>query len=220
MSNTQKKEVAAFYEAHHSHGKYDYLYGGEDRKEMFVQLVGTGKSVLEVGCRAGNLTQHFAKGNTVVGVDIDRTALKLFQERLGCQGHWVDVDVEPLPFPDQSFDTVVFSEVMEHVRFPQKALGEIRRVLKPQVASSGRCPTPSVSATACASSWGGNTRAIRRICGSIRTQFCGANWSRTSVQSRFIPSPGICSAAAARAFPLSRGCPSACGPCSRWTSSL
>ena len=168
MSNTQKEEVAAFYEAHHSHGKYDYLYGGEDRKEMFVQLIGTGKSVLEVGCRAGNLTQHFAKGNTVVGVDIDRTALKLFQERLGCQGHWVDVDVEPLRFP----------------------------------------------------SWGGNTRTIRRICGSIRTQFCGANWSRTSVQSRFIPSPGICSAAAARAFPLSRGCPSACGPCSRWTSSL
>jgi len=140
MSNTQKEEVATFYEAHHSHGKYDYLYGGEDRKEMFVQLVGTGKSVLEVGCRAGNLTQHFAKENTVVGVDIDRTALKLFQERLGCQGHWVDVDVEPLPFPDQSFDTVVFSEVMEHVRFPQKALGEIRRVLKPAGRLIGSVP--------------------------------------------------------------------------------
>ena len=221
MSNTQKEEVAAFYEAHHSHGKYDYLYGGEDRKEMFVQLVGTGKSVLEVGCRAGNLTQHFAKGNTVVGVDIDRTALKLFQERLGCQGHWVDVDVEPLPFPDQSFDTVVFSEVMEHVRFPQKAFGEIRRVLKPAGRLIGSVPNSFRFRNRLRfPSWGGNTRAIRRICGSIRTQFCGANWSRTSVQSRFIPSPGICSAAAARAFPFSRGCPSACGPCSRWTSSL
>ncbi|NBV23200.1 MAG: class I SAM-dependent methyltransferase [Proteobacteria bacterium] len=130
MANTQKEQVAAFYEAHHSRGKYDYLYGGEDRKRLFMQLVGTGKKVLEVGCRAGNLTQHFLEGNQVTGVDIDRAALKLFEERLACKGHWVDVDDEPLPFPDKSFDVVVFSEVMEHVRFPQKALGEIRRVLK------------------------------------------------------------------------------------------
>jgi hypothetical protein len=41
MANSQKEQVAAFYEAHHSRGKYDYLYGGEDRKELFVQLVGT-----------------------------------------------------------------------------------------------------------------------------------------------------------------------------------
>ena len=130
MANSQKEQVAAFYEAHHSRGKYDYLYGGADRKELFVKLVGTGKNLLEVGCRAGNLTQHFAQGNKVVGVDIDRAALKLFEERLGCKGHWLDVDDEPLPFPDKSFDVVVFSEVMEHVRFPQKALAEIRRVLK------------------------------------------------------------------------------------------
>jgi len=130
MANTQKEQVAAFYEAHHSRGKYDYLYGGDDRKELFIKLIGTGRKILEVGCRAGNLTQHFANGNQVVGVDIDRAALKLFEERLSCRGYWVDVDDEPLPFPDMSFDVVVFSEVMEHVRFPQKALGEIRRVLK------------------------------------------------------------------------------------------
>ena len=140
MANTQKEQVAAFYEAHHSRGKYDYLYGGEDRKDLFIKLVGTGKRVLEVGCRAGNLTQHFAPGNQVVGVDIDRAALKLFTERLGCPGHWVDVDEEPLPFPDQTFEVVVFSEVMEHVRFPQKALGEIRRVLKPTGRLLGSVP--------------------------------------------------------------------------------
>jgi ubiquinone/menaquinone biosynthesis C-methylase UbiE len=130
MASTQKEQVAAFYEAHHSRGKYDYFYGGDDRKELFVRLVGTGRKVLEVGCRSGNLTQHYVSGNQVTGVDIDRAALKLFEERLACKGHWIDVDEEPLPFPDKAFDVVVFSEVMEHVRFPQKALGEIRRVLK------------------------------------------------------------------------------------------
>lgn len=187
---------------------------------MFVQLVGTGKSVLEVGCRAGNLTQHFAKENTVVGVDIDRTALKLFQERLGCQGHWVDVDVEPLPFPDQSFDTVVFSEVMEHVRFPQKALGEIRRVLKPAGRLIGSVPNSfrfrNRLRFLVGRQYESDPSHLRQYSHSILRR----ELSRTSVQSRFIPSPGICSAAAARAFPFSRGCHSACGPCSRWTSSL
>lgn len=140
MSDSQKKQVASFYEAHHSRGKYDYFYGGEDRKKLFVQLVGTGKVVLEVGCRAGNLTQHYVSGNTLVGVDIDRAALKLFEERLGSKGYWVDVDTEPLPFPNGAFDVVVFSEVMEHVRFPKKALAEICRVLRPDGRLIGSVP--------------------------------------------------------------------------------
>ena len=140
MSDSQKEQVASFYEAHHSRGKYDYFYGGEDRKKLFVQLVGTGKVVLEVGCRAGNLTQHYVSGNTLVGVDIDRAALKLFEERLGTKGYWVDVDTEPLPFLNGAFDVVVFSEVMEHVRFPKKALAEICRVLRPGGRLIGSVP--------------------------------------------------------------------------------
>jgi 2-polyprenyl-3-methyl-5-hydroxy-6-metoxy-1,4-benzoquinol methylase len=129
MSET-KEQVAAFYEEFQKRGKYDYLYGDEARKHLMVRLVGTGHDILDVGCRAGNLTQHYAKGNRVTGADVDRNALKLFEERLGTKGHWVDVDSEPLPFASESFDVVVFSEVMEHVRFPQKALGEIQRVLR------------------------------------------------------------------------------------------
>lgn len=128
--NSNKAQIAAFYENHHSRGKYDYFYGCQKRKELFIKLIGKGHKILEVGCRSGNLTQYFVKGNEVVGVDIDQIALKLFHERLGCQGHWIDVDEEPLPFEDQVFDIVVFSEVMEHVRFPQKVLKEIHRVLK------------------------------------------------------------------------------------------
>lgn len=36
-----------------------------------------------------------------------------------------------LPFPDDSFDTVVSTEVLEHVPNPQRALREMHRVLKP-----------------------------------------------------------------------------------------
>ena len=131
MPNDSKEQVAAFYESFQAKKeKYDYLYGDEARKQLFIRLIGTGKSVLEIGCRAGNLSQHFAAGNRLTGVDVDRQALKLFHERLGAPAHWVDVDSERLPFSDNAFDVAVLSEVMEHLRFPQQALGEIARVLK------------------------------------------------------------------------------------------
>lgn len=130
MSDSSKQQVAEFYEKFQSRGKYDYFYGDERRRQLYVELIGKGKKILEVGCRAGNLTQHYRDGNEVTGIDVDRNALKEFEERLGLKGQWVDVDFEPLPFADKEFDLVVFSEVMEHLRFPQKALGEIARVLR------------------------------------------------------------------------------------------
>lgn len=125
-----KEQVAEFYEKFQAGGKYDYFYGDHRRKDLYLQLIGTGKKILEVGCRAGNLTQFYHQENDVVGIDVDRNALKEFEKRLGLPSHWVDVDSEPLPFDDEQFDLVVFSEVMEHLRFPQKALAEIARVLK------------------------------------------------------------------------------------------
>jgi ubiquinone/menaquinone biosynthesis C-methylase UbiE len=140
MQPSPKEQVAEFYEAHQSRGKYDYFYGGQARRDTIVRLVGTGRDVLEVGCRAGNLAQHYANGNRVTGVDVDRRALELFEQRLGVKGHWVDVDAEPLPFADASFDVVVFSEVMEHVRFPRRVLAEIARVLRPGGRHVGSVP--------------------------------------------------------------------------------
>lgn len=40
-------------------------------------------------------------------------------------------DVQKIPLPDNSFDTVLCAEVLEHVPEPLQALKEIRRVLKP-----------------------------------------------------------------------------------------
>ena len=105
-----------------------------------MRLVGRGSRVLDVGCRSGRLTQHYTEGNDVTGVDVDRDAIALFTETLGLEGHWLDVDSEPLPFPPSSFDVVVCTEVLEHLRFPGPALAEIRRVLKPGGRLVGSVP--------------------------------------------------------------------------------
>ena len=135
-----KKQVAEFYEDFQSRGKYDYFYGDENRKNLYIQLIGKGNKILEVGCRSGNLTQFYHEGNQVVGIDVDRNALIEFEKRLNLKSHWVDVDSEDLPFDQKSFDVVVFSEVMEHLRFPQKALAEISRVLMHQGRLIGSVP--------------------------------------------------------------------------------
>ena len=44
----------------------------------------------------------------------------------------VNVEMEPLPYPDASFDHVIFCEVLEHMtNDPMTALMELKRVLKP-----------------------------------------------------------------------------------------
>ncbi|SEC60624.1 Methyltransferase domain-containing protein [Rhizobiales bacterium GAS191] len=50
------------------------------------------------------------------------------------------IDVERIPYPDQTFDLAVCNHTLEHVTDPGRALSELRRILKP----GGRliCQTP------------------------------------------------------------------------------
>lgn len=84
-----KNQVAEFYEDFQSRGKYDYFYGDEKRKNLYIQLIGKGNRILEVGCRSGNLTQFYHEGNQVEGIDVDRNALVEFEKRLKLKGYWV-----------------------------------------------------------------------------------------------------------------------------------
>ncbi|WP_051274991.1 class I SAM-dependent methyltransferase [Cellulomonas sp. URHD0024] len=38
---------------------------------------------------------------------------------------------DPLPFPDEAYDTVVLTDVLEHLPYPDGLVGEIARVLRP-----------------------------------------------------------------------------------------
>jgi SAM-dependent methyltransferase len=42
-----------------------------------------------------------------------------------------EIDMMALPYPDRSFDLVIHSDTLEHVRHPVRALSECRRVLTP-----------------------------------------------------------------------------------------
>ena len=125
------EELSERYAEHHRRARgREFVYAGEERVDLFREYVGgPGRRVLDLGCRYGALTRAYAAGNDVVGVDVDREALAE-AATLGIETRWADVD-EPLPFDDASFDVVVAGELLEHVRDPERLVGEVRRVLRP-----------------------------------------------------------------------------------------
>ena len=127
------------YEEHHRERRDegDFVFVPE-RIPLFVEAIGRGKRVLDLGCRSGALTRHFLEGNSVVGLDVDASALKK-AATLGIEPVQGDVE-EPLPFEDARFDAVVAGELFEHLQFPDTLVAEIRRVLRPGGVVVGSVP--------------------------------------------------------------------------------
>ena len=128
MSKLERLDEA-YREHHRERRPDDFVFCGPERSAAFREWVGRGRRVLDLGCRSGALTQAYVEGNEVVGVDVDRAALAE-AAKLGIETAWADVD-ERLPFPDGSFDVVVAGELLEHVRFPDALVAEVRRLLRP-----------------------------------------------------------------------------------------
>lgn len=127
------------YEEHHRERRDegDFVFVPE-RIPILKAAIGSGRRVLDLGCRSGALTKHFLDGNDVVGLDVDAAALARAAE-LGITPVQGDVE-ERLPFEDGSFDAVVAGELLEHLRFPDALVGEIRRVLRPGGVLAGSVP--------------------------------------------------------------------------------
>ena len=127
------------YEKHHrerrAEGEFVFV---PERIPLFQAAIGSGKRVLDLGCRSGALTRHFLDGNEVVGLDVDRAALAKAAE-LGIDPVQANVE-DPLPFEDASFDAIVAGELLEHLQFPDALVAEARRVLRPGGVFVGSVP--------------------------------------------------------------------------------
>ncbi len=87
--------------------------------------------ILEIGCSGGPLIQQLhADGYTnVTGIDISEEAIGICQKNGLSDTHVMDA--QALAFPDNSFNIVIASDVLEHLSDASQALCEWRRVLKP-----------------------------------------------------------------------------------------
>lgn len=124
------------YEGHHNSRvadreecvKRDKMY--EIDRDFLLNLVDKGR-ILDVGCGGGFFLDKFSgKGWKKSGLEIDKDTVGYAKDRFGI----TDIriwDSKTIPYPDKTFDAVVFRGSYEHMRDPHLVAREVKRVLKP-----------------------------------------------------------------------------------------
>jgi ubiquinone/menaquinone biosynthesis C-methylase UbiE len=105
-----------------------------DRRARRAVMSGADGAVLELGVGVGTNWQYLPEGVDYVAIDPDPYMLRRARKHAAQQGRDVklhQVAAELLPFPDDSFDTVVATLTFCSVEDVQQSLSEVRRVLKP-----------------------------------------------------------------------------------------
>lgn len=89
-----------------------------------------GASVLDVGCGIGRDAEYLRdRGFAVTALDVERQP-EHWRELSGQGIRFECASAEALPYPDQSFDAVWLKDALHHMRYPERALAEARRVAK------------------------------------------------------------------------------------------
>jgi len=121
------------------------------------EFIPESSSFLDVGCGAGySLMRAYTELNCeVLGIDpapgehgVGRFTSGIWKDR-----PILDGNAEDLPFESNTFDVVYSSHVLEHVVSEEKALTEMKRVLKPGGVLIIGMPTSTMSWVALISAW-------------------------------------------------------------------
>ena len=105
--------------------------------------VGLGTTVIDVGCGAGRHSfEAYRRGANVIAFDQHAEELANVDTMLQAMGEAGEApesakaqvvvgDALALPYPDGSFDTVIASEILEHIPDDDGVISELIRVLRP-----------------------------------------------------------------------------------------
>lgn len=95
------------------------------------------KIVLDIGCGAGGKTVFYASQGVkkITGVEIlgkykDEAEELARKYNMSDKFSFICADASKTPFDDETFDTIIMNDAMEHVDEPEKVLDECYRILK------------------------------------------------------------------------------------------
>lgn len=101
-----------------------------DTRRRVWAIADCAKMLLDMGCGYAHYTRS-SKARSIIGVDLDKTALKevyLYGKNKKFQAVFCDASV--LPFKEHVFDTIIATEVLEHIPRDDLAVKEMHRVLR------------------------------------------------------------------------------------------
>ena len=124
---------------------WDRSAGGYDRSIGFCErfMLGDGRQwvgrqargeVLEIGVGTGRNLANYSAETRLTGLDLSPEMLRRAQKRAAEMGREVEFvvgDAQQLDFPDDHFDTVVFSLALCSIPDDRAAVCEAKRVLRP-----------------------------------------------------------------------------------------
>lgn len=128
---------------HHKHTTTNWLY--RKHLEIFydelLEAIGRTEceSLLDAGCGEGFVLSAVADRfpeMKLSGVDVKEEAIEYAKKHFGERARFRPGSIYKLPFSDKSFDTVLCSEVLEHLDDPNRAVGELKRVARNYVVIS------------------------------------------------------------------------------------
>lgn len=127
------------YDAWHQTLPVDYAADTPWHRMIKEAIAGSdlsGRRVLEIGCGRGGFACWLARtwpDSALTAADFSESAIskaKAFAKTEGLLNiHWRVADIQNMPWPESSFDTVISCETIEHVPAPRQALIELARVL-------------------------------------------------------------------------------------------
>lgn len=124
-----RKTKADFNEKRYSDSVLGFL--DSERIKSIVELVGSGKDVLDLGCGSGEIDRVLIQnGNTVNGLDISETCVRKAKE-VGVAAVLCDVENEDIPFKNK-FDVALTAEIIEHIMDTNAFLKKTASALKPE----------------------------------------------------------------------------------------
>lgn len=100
---------------------------------LFVKDIVKNKKILDAGCGTGYGTIFLANSGAreVLAFDVNEQAIQYAKQHFQHENLQYNVmSLEDIQLPDKSFDIITSFEVIEHVKNPQRAIAELKRVLK------------------------------------------------------------------------------------------
>lgn len=101
----------------------------EIHESLLSPFLKDGVKILDIGGYTADLLKLLPPSVDYYDIDNDEKALQIAKKR-GAKAIKLDLENEQIPFRDQKFDIVIATELLEHLKDPEKLIQQIKCLLK------------------------------------------------------------------------------------------